>query len=326
MQGGGRARMSDLGPGRRAQEMVRRPENSAGQQLYPGGLPVGSEPFWGNWLTPLPALGDDSILGAFAENFLRYLAFEPDAGPLYSSAQFDFDKDLPRMAPAARLFSATTFNPAAPADLPSTDLSAFAKHGGKLIIYHGWADMLVTPQLSNSVLRRHRRTRRRRGAGKGLCPSVHDTGHGSLRRIHERPGYCRHRRRPADGAGRLGRKETTPDQLLATKTDDKGQTLWQRPVCAWPQTAVYRSGDPALAASYSCAENIHENPASGIECCARLYALSPRPRAGRAGKEFLTGLARHFRRNRISRTIRSVCKMMRLGLELALPVIRSRSN
>jgi hypothetical protein len=27
-----------------------------------------------------------------------------------------------------------------------------------------------------------------------------------------------------------------------------------------------------------------------------------------------------------SRTIRSVCKMMRLGLELALPVIRSRSS
>ena len=34
-----------------------------------------------------------------------------------------------------------------------------------------------------------------------------------------------------------------------------GQTLWQRPVCTWPQTAVYRSGDPALAASYSYAES-----------------------------------------------------------------------
>ena len=97
--------MSDLGPGRRAQERYGGPRNSAGQQLYPGGLPVGSEPFWVNWLTPLPALGDDSILGAFAENFLRYLAFEPDAGPLYSSAQFDFDKDLPRMASAAKLFT-----------------------------------------------------------------------------------------------------------------------------------------------------------------------------------------------------------------------------
>ena len=133
MQGGGRARMSDLGPGRRAQEMVRRPEEQCRTAALSRRASGRLRAFLGNWLTPLPALGDNSILGAFAENFLlRYLAFEPDAGPLYSSAQFDFDKDLPRMASAAKLFSATTFNPAAPADLPSTDLSAFDKHGGKL--------------------------------------------------------------------------------------------------------------------------------------------------------------------------------------------------
>ena len=231
------------------------PRNSAGQQLYPGGLPVGSEPFWGNWLTPLPALSDDSILGAFAENFLKYLAFEPDAGPLYSSAQFDFDKDLPRMASAAKLFSATTFNPAAPADLPSTDLSAFAKHGGKLIIYHGWADMLVTPQLTTlyydaiaghagGVERARDFARLFMIPGMDHCgvftngPGIADTGVDLLTALE---GWVE--------------KGAPPDQLLATKTNDKGQTLWQRPVCAWPQTAVYRSGDPALAASYSCAES-----------------------------------------------------------------------
>ncbi len=47
-------------------------------------------------------------------------------------------------------------------------------------------------------------------------------------------------------------KGAAPNELLATKADDKGQTLWQRPVCAWPQVAVYRSGDPSLAVSYTC--------------------------------------------------------------------------
>jgi hypothetical protein len=223
--------------------------------LYPGGLPVGSEPFWGNWLTPLPALSDDST---FAENFLKYLAFVPDAGPLYSSAQFDFDKDLPRMASAARLFSATTFNPAAPADLPATDLSAFANHGGKLIIYHdlSWLGRHAgDAPTDDSVLRRHCQTRRRHGAGKGLCPSVHDTGMDHCGVFTNGPGIADTGVDLLTALEGWVEKGAPPDQLLATKTDDKGQTLWQRPVCALPQTAVYRSGDPALAASHSCAES-----------------------------------------------------------------------
>jgi hypothetical protein len=34
------------------------------------------------------------------------------------------------------------------AQYPGRSFTAFAKHGGKLIIYHGWADMPVTPQLT----------------------------------------------------------------------------------------------------------------------------------------------------------------------------------
>jgi hypothetical protein len=41
-------------------------------------------------------------------------------------------------------------------------------------------------------------------------------------------------------------------EVLATKTDEGGGTLWQRPVGAWPQIAAYKSGDPKSAASYLC--------------------------------------------------------------------------
>jgi hypothetical protein len=227
------------------------PKNSEGEQLYPGGLPVGSEPFWVNWLTPLTP-GGDSILGSFAEDYLRYLAFVPDAGPLYSSAQFNFDKDPSRLAFMSKVYNATTFNPNSPQDLPGTDLSSFAKHGGKLIIYHGLADMLVTPQLTTlyyDALAKHAggMDRARDFARLFLIPGMDHCG-----AFTNGPGIA------DTGVDMLGaleewvEKGKAPDEVLATKTDEGGATLWQRPVCAWPQIATFKSGDPKVTTSYAC--------------------------------------------------------------------------
>ena len=44
-----------------------------------------------------------------------------------------------------------------------------------------------------------------------------------------------------------------PEVIVATKYDDKGATTRQRPVCAYPQVAVYRgSGDINAASSFAC--------------------------------------------------------------------------
>jgi feruloyl esterase len=47
-----------------------------------------------------------------------------------------------------------------------------------------------------------------------------------------------------------------PDELVATKTAASGgQTLWKRPVCAYPKVARYKgSGDASDAASFTCVE------------------------------------------------------------------------
>ena len=47
-----------------------------------------------------------------------------------------------------------------------------------------------------------------------------------------------------------------PNELIATKTTATGgQTLWKRPVCAYPKVARYKgSGDASDAASFTCAE------------------------------------------------------------------------
>ena len=121
------------------------PHDSHGQQLYPGGLPPGSEANWGVWLTG--GGGRPPAMPLFGQDFLRYMAFVPDAGPLYTAREFDFDRDPARLAPMAALYNAATFIPAT-GEVAGADLSAFAKRGGRMIVYHGWGDPLVTPYMT----------------------------------------------------------------------------------------------------------------------------------------------------------------------------------
>lgn len=109
------------------------PRNTAGEQLYPGGVPEGSEPFWWLWLTG-NADGGGRLVPVFATGFGRYMAFDDDPGVTWSPLDFDFDADPDRMGVAT-----ATYN----GDDP--DLSAFREAGGKMIVWHGWADAIVTP-------------------------------------------------------------------------------------------------------------------------------------------------------------------------------------
>jgi feruloyl esterase len=47
--------------------------------------------------------------------------------------------------------------------------------------------------------------------------------------------------------------DTPPDSLLATKRTKDGATVWQRPVCAYPQIAQPAGGDPTQPAGWACA-------------------------------------------------------------------------
>ena len=109
------------------------PRNAAGEQLYPGGVPEGSEPFWWLWLTGKPE-GGGKLVPLFSQNFGAYMAFAKDPGPEYSPLDFDFETDPPRLATMAAVYNS---------DDP--DLAAFRDAGGKMIVWHGWADAIVTP-------------------------------------------------------------------------------------------------------------------------------------------------------------------------------------
>lgn len=109
------------------------PVNAAGTQLYPGGIPEGSEPFWWLWLTGKEG-GGGRLVPIFTQQFGAYMAFPEDPGPTYQATDFDFDRDPPRLATMAAVYNSD-----------SPDIAAFREAGGKMIVFHGWADAIVTP-------------------------------------------------------------------------------------------------------------------------------------------------------------------------------------
>lgn len=109
------------------------PVNAAGEQLYPGGIPAGSEPFWWLWLTG-NGQGGGKLVNAFVTNFGRYMAFDHDPGAGWLPTDFDFDTDPGKMGQSAGFYNAD-----------SPDIAAFREAGGKMIVWHGWADAIVTP-------------------------------------------------------------------------------------------------------------------------------------------------------------------------------------
>lgn len=113
--------------------------NSKGQRIFPGGMSKGSEYEWSPAFVgrdgSLPAvLNRNGMIGQFA----RYLAFWEDGdGPGTDPLTFDFDRDPPRLALTEALYNAQ--NP---------DLRKFRDAGNKLILYHGWDDLEVPPNMS----------------------------------------------------------------------------------------------------------------------------------------------------------------------------------
>ncbi|MGY1914426.1 tannase/feruloyl esterase family alpha/beta hydrolase [Blastococcus sp. SYSU DS0973] len=109
------------------------PVDDRGRQLYPGGLVVGSEAGWPGW-----SIGTDTALsggGNYAQQVLQYLAFPKDPGPGYSLSDFDPTRDAPKLRSMAQIYNAD-----------EVKLRHFERAGGKLLVWHGWADPLITPE------------------------------------------------------------------------------------------------------------------------------------------------------------------------------------
>ena len=98
---------------------------------------------WQSWVTGAsePERRPDGTLAltgrmplgfSFQEGYLKYLAFEGSDGT-FDWRSFNVERDSAKLQPFMDAFSPT--NP---------DLSALRRRGGKLILYHGWADPAIS--------------------------------------------------------------------------------------------------------------------------------------------------------------------------------------
>lgn len=102
-----------------------------GRQHY--GYAPGSESGWKDWVTgPSPR---KAYAYLFALETYRYLVYRD---PAWTVEKFNFAHD----AEAADRILGPAY------DAVDPDLTRFAAHGGKLILYHGWADPALVPELT----------------------------------------------------------------------------------------------------------------------------------------------------------------------------------
>jgi feruloyl esterase len=182
-----------------------------GRVLYPG-VPPGTELGWG------PLVGGSQPFG-LATDLFKYVVHQD---PNWDWREFDLSRDT---AVADEKYGATL-------NAEDADLREFRARGGKLLVWHGWADSLVPPQGTIDYYNRVVST-----AGPNaedfirlfMAPGVQHCGGG--------PGPNQFN---AIAAMELWREsETSPNQLTASRVTGNRVDM-TRPLCPYPQVAQYK--------------------------------------------------------------------------------------
>jgi feruloyl esterase len=121
-----------------AVKLYQGPRDSRGGNLYPGGEPYGSELAWTPWLiTPAAdtAWPADTIDYGAATSMIKDLAFRVNPPASFQLTDWTFT-----LRNYQRLTELNGLN-----DSTDPNLSAFARAGGKIIIWHGFADSAINP-------------------------------------------------------------------------------------------------------------------------------------------------------------------------------------
>jgi feruloyl esterase len=225
------------------------PQNSKGLQITSGFVPGGETGpgGWSSWITGTgPNTGSQFF---FATQAFRNLVHND---PSWDVKNFDLDKDGKladeKLAP---ILNATDSN-----------LQPFKKHGGKLILYHGWSDAALPPVNSINYV-------------NSVRQKLGDRQTNEFVRLFMVPGmqHCA----GGPGIGTFGATVTAdqsdaendmtlalerwvesgvaPEQIIARKrqTIESKVVTRTRPLCAYPKVARYKgTGSTDEATSFSC--------------------------------------------------------------------------
>jgi len=197
----------------------------SGELVYPGHSP-GFEP---QFRVPTPG----APLNPLYADAPRYLGHQ-DAN--WDIMSFDMEKDLPMALENAGIIEANDAN-----------LAKFKARGGKLLLWHGWADPGPAPE---NTINYYNAVATKLGGKQDdwmrlfLLPGV---------------GHCGGGVGPdqADWLAAIEKwKEsgTAPDQVIATRAVRGGQAEMSRPLCPYPRVAKYTgSGSANDAKNFTCA-------------------------------------------------------------------------
>jgi Tannase and feruloyl esterase len=235
-----------------AREISRGAHDAEGRTFVISGPSPGSELGWQGVYVPA-AVGGANFSASIALGTIKYLAYPEPRPAGYTLGDFQFDRaTFDAIVPMHALYDAT-----------DPDLSAFKARGGRLILYHGWADPHISPFNSIAYY-----TAMQRVMGDAAVPG--------FARLFLFPGagHCNGGEGPFDFpllAALMSWTErgVAPDVLIATHTVGGGRGARgaggrgaagppsppaidrARPVYPYPQVAAYRgTGDVNDAASF----------------------------------------------------------------------------
>ena len=196
-----------------------------GRPLFPGLYP-GSEMGWATWGGPRP-------LG-IAYDYFRYVLF---AYPNWNFQSLNFDPDIER---AQKQDGANL-------DAVDPNLQPFFRRGGKLIQYHGWGDPQISPGASieyyKSVLARLGGELKTRDSYRlFMVPGMAHCGGGDGPNSFDMMTPLQN----------WVETNKAPDRIEASRVRN-GKTERTRPLCPYPQTAVYKgTGSTGDASNFVC--------------------------------------------------------------------------
>jgi feruloyl esterase len=220
-------------------------KNLKGRQLFPGLSPGGEAGpnGWELWVTGKTP--KDSLMYEFTTQFFQNMVY---SDPAWRFQTFDPDRDV--KAADDRLAGVLNSN--------NPDIGAFRNRGGKLILYHGWADAAI-PALATIDFYNAVKAKMGSGATEDsvrlyMAPGMAHCGGGPGPDLFGQAGVP-HADAQHDIDAALEawvEKGVAPGSIVASKME-KGKVIRTRPLCPWPTVARWDGkGSTDEATSFSC--------------------------------------------------------------------------
>lgn len=238
------------------------PKNSADEQLYSdwpydAGIKNGDWTFW-KLSSSIPPWDYYPLIATLGGGSLSYIFTTPPtqtpgtpADMVSYLSNFDFDVDAPKILATDATFMESAMTFMTPTDVANPTLAQFRAAGGKLLIYQGQSDPVFS---ANDIINWYEAlTGNYNGDATGFARLFLVPGMG-----HCSSGCAADQLDALSALMDWVENGDAPDQLSAW-VDPNNPELpagWSpsrtRPLCVWPEIAVYVGGDTESADSFAC--------------------------------------------------------------------------